>query len=76
MVAPESDVVLAIRYQLQKNGREGHFNHVRGHQNEERRFSELDIDAQYNVLCDEYATQAANNTNMSCHTQGPKRWSQ
>ena len=59
MVAPESDVVLAIRYQLQKHGREGHFHHVWGHQNKERRFSEIDREARYNVPCDEYATKAA-----------------
>ena len=59
-MAPEADVVLAIRYQLQKHGREEHFNRIRGHQNEERRFSELDREAQFNVLCDKYATQAAN----------------
>ena len=51
MVAPESDVILAIRYQLQKHGREGNFHHVRGQQNKERRFSELDRESQYNVLC-------------------------
>ena len=60
MVAPESYVVLAIRYQSQKHGREGQFNHVRDHQNEERRFSERDREAQSNVICKEYAIQMAN----------------
>ena len=35
MLAPDADVVLAINYQLQNHGREGRFDHVRGHQNEE-----------------------------------------
>ena len=60
MVAPEADVILAIRHQLTANGKEGIFHHVRGHQDENRKFSELDKEAKYNVLCDEYATQAVN----------------
>ena len=56
MVAPEADVVLAIRHQLMVSGKDGIFHHVRGHQDENRRFSELDKEAKYNVLCDEYAT--------------------
>ena len=58
MVAPEADVILAIRHQLKQGVKEGTFHHVKGHQNENRRFSELDREAKYNVLCDEYATQA------------------
>ena len=58
MVAPEADVILAIRHQLTVSGKEGNFHHVRGHQDENRRFSELDKEAKYNVLCDEYATKA------------------
>ena len=58
MVAPEANVILAIRHQLKHGGKEGTFHHVKGHQNENWRFSELDREAKYNVLCDEYATQA------------------
>ena len=58
MVAPEADVILAIRHQLTQCDKEGSFHHVKGHQNEDRRFSDLDREAKYNVLCDEYATQA------------------
>ena len=60
MVAPEADVILAIRHQLTMSGKEGIFHHVRGHQDENRGFSELEREAKYNMLCDEYATQAAN----------------
>ena len=60
MVAPEADVILAIRHQLAVSGKEGIFHHVRGHQDQNQRFSELDKEAKYNVLCDEYATQAVN----------------
>ena len=52
MVAPEADVILSIRHQLTASGKEGIFHHVRGHQDENRRFSELDKEAKYNVLCD------------------------
>ena len=60
MVAPEADVILAILHQLTVSGKEVIFHHVRGHQDENRRFSKLDKEAKYNVLCDEYATQAVN----------------
>ena len=59
MVAPEADVILAIRHQLTASGKEGIFHHVRGHLDENWRLSELDKEAKYNVLCNEYATQAA-----------------
>ena len=52
MVAPEADVILAIRNQLKQSGKEGIFHHVKGHQDENWRFSELDREAKYNVLCD------------------------
>ena len=58
MVAPEADVILAIRHQLTVSGKEGIFHHVKGHQDENWRFSKLDKEAKYNVVCDEYATQA------------------
>ena len=45
MVAPEADVILAIQYQLKQSGKEGIFHHVKGHQNENWRFSELDREA-------------------------------
>ena len=60
MGAPEADVILAICHQLTVSGKEGIFHHVRGHQDENRRFSELDKEEKCNVLYDEYATQAAN----------------
>ena len=59
IVAPEADVILAIRHQLKQGGKEGIFQNVKGRQNENRWFSELDKEVKYNVLCDEYATQAA-----------------
>ena len=59
IMAPEADVILAIRHNLKQGGKDGIFKHVKGHQNENRRFSELDRETKYNVLCDEYATQAA-----------------
>ena len=58
MMAPESDIILAFRHQMQKHGVNGHFHHVKGHQDEVKKFSELDKEAKYNVLCDEYATKA------------------
>ena len=60
MVDPEADVVMAIRHQLMAGGKDGIFHHVRGHQDENQRFSELDKEAKYNILCNEYATQATN----------------
>ena len=64
-MAPEADVILAIRHQLQQNFKEGCFHHVKGHQNDKRRFSELDREAKYNVLCDEYATQETNGSDKT-----------
>ena len=43
---------------MKQGGKEGTFHHFKGHQNENQRFSELDREAKYNVLCNEYATQA------------------
>ena len=65
MVAPEADVILSIRHHLKQNGKEGIFQHVKVHQNENQRFSELDREAKYNVLCDEYALQATNGRDES-----------
>ena len=59
MMAPEADIILAFRHQMQQHGVDGHFHHVKGHQDEEEKFSELDKEEKYNVLCNEYATQAA-----------------
>ena len=59
-MAPEADVILAILHQLTVSGKEGIFHHVRGHQDENQRFSKLDKEAKYNVLCDEYETQSVN----------------
>ena len=50
---------------MKQSGKEGIFQHVKGHQNENRRFSELDREAKYNVLCNEYATQATNGRDES-----------
>ena len=62
MVSPEADVILAIRHQLTASGKEGIFHLVRGHLDENQRFSELDKEAKYNVLCDEYTTQAVSDS--------------
>ena len=61
MVALEADVLLAIRHELRKNGKKGHFHHVKGHQDEEMKFSSLSREAKYKVLCDEQATTALSN---------------
>ena len=58
MMAPEADIILAFRHQMQKHGVSGQFHHVKGHQDKVNKFSALDKEAKYNVLCDEYATQA------------------
>ena len=58
MMAPEADIILAFWHQMQKHGVSGQFHHVKGHQDEVKKFSALDKDEKYNVLCDEYATQA------------------
>ena len=59
MMAPEADIILALRHQMQQHVIDGHFHHVKGHQDEEKKFSKLDKEAKYNVLCNEYATKAA-----------------
>ena len=59
MLALKADIILAFRHQMQQHGIDGQFNHVKGHQDEKKKFSELDKEAKYNVLCDEYETQAA-----------------
>ena len=59
MMALEADIILAFRHQMQQHGVDGHFHHVKYHQDEVKKFSELDKEAKYNVLCDEYETQAA-----------------
>ena len=56
MTAPEADILLAIRHSLKSQGVKGKFNFVRGHQDDNTRFSELAREAKYNVLCDEFAT--------------------
>ena len=56
MTAPEAGILLAIRHSLKSQGVKGKFNFVRGHQDDNTRFSELAREAKYNVLCDEYAT--------------------
>ena len=55
MTAPEAYILLAIRHSLKSQGIKGKFNFVRGHQDDNTRFSELAREAKYNVLCDEYA---------------------
>ena len=57
MVAPEADVILAIRHQMNVQRKIGHFHHVKGHQDEIMKFSALEREAKYNVLFDEYASQ-------------------
>ena len=56
MTTPEADILLAIRHSLNSQGFKGKFNFVRGHQDDNTRFSELAHEANYNVLCNEYAT--------------------
>ena len=56
MTAPEADILLEIRQSLKSKGVKGKFNFVRGHQDDDTRFSELAREAKYNVLCDKYAT--------------------
>ena len=58
MTAPEANIILAIRHSLKSQGVKEKFNFVRVHQDDNTRFSELDHEAKYNVLCDEYATAA------------------
>ena len=58
MMAPEADIILAFRHQMQQHGVSGQFHHIKGHQDEVKKFSALDKEAKYNVMCDEYATQA------------------
>ena len=56
MSAPEADIILAIRHTLKTHGIKGNFNFVQDHQDDDRKFSALDIEGKYNVLCVEYAT--------------------
>ena len=56
MTAPEANILLAIRHSLKSQGVKGKFNFVRGHQDDNTKFSELAREAKYNLLCDEYAT--------------------
>ena len=56
MTAPESDILLAIRHSLKSKGVKGTFKFVRGHQDDNTKFSELAREAKYKVLCDKYAT--------------------
>ena len=61
MVAPEDDILLAIRHELMKNGNKFQFHHVKGNQNEEMKFNSLSREAKYNVLCDKHATTVLSN---------------
>ena len=36
MMAPEADIILAFRHQMQQHGVDGQFHHVKGHQDEEK----------------------------------------
>ena len=61
MVATKADILLAKINELRKNEKKGNFHHVKGHQDEEMKFSSLSREAKYNVLCDEQATKALSN---------------
>ena len=52
MTAPENDIILAIRHTLKTHGIKGSFNFVRDHQDDDRKFSTLDNEAKYNLICD------------------------
>ena len=51
MTALEADIVLAIRHTLKSHGVKGNYNFVQGNQDDNKKFSALDIEEKYNVLC-------------------------
>ena len=65
MTAPEADIILSIWHTLKTQGIKGNFNFVQSHQDDDRKFSSLDIEAKYNVLCDEYATSTVSEDHPS-----------
>ena len=45
MMAPEADIILEFQHQMQKHGVNFHFHYVKGHQDEVKKFFELDKEA-------------------------------
>ena len=58
MLAPEADIILALKSVWQERSWNPSLSHVKSHQDNDKPFSKLSQAAKYNVLCDEMAGKA------------------